>query len=85
MKDFTALEQVVKGSEIALAEEIRYYSLIDKNGKLKEKPDPFKSSIFVKWFVRASIGCWKDQDPQMCQVLANLCVLSLYEQQSSAC
>jgi hypothetical protein len=31
------------------------------------------------------VGCWKDQAPEMCQVLANLCVLSLYDQKNAAC
>ena len=32
-----------------------------------------------------AVGCWKDKNPQMCQILANLCVLNLYDQNSGAC
>jgi len=33
----------------------------------------------------AAVGCWKDKNPQMCQIIANLCVLTLYDQNRGAC
>jgi len=49
------------------------------------KPLSLDSDVFAHYFVEAGIGCWQDKVPRHCQVLANLCVLTLYDQDSGPC
>lgn len=39
----------------------------------------------LELFTKSSIGCQSYQDVTSCQTLANLCVLSLYDELSAAC
>lgn len=41
--------------------------------------------MFRHFLVEAGVGCWKDKVPRYCQLLANLCVLTLYDQGSASC
>ena len=65
---------------------ITYRSLQLADGELDAKePDAVVSAVFRHYLVEAGVGCWKDRVPRHCQVLANLCVLTLYDQASPAC
>ena len=39
----------------------------------------------MKYFVKSAIGCQSHNDARSCQTLANLCVLSLYDEAQAAC
>jgi hypothetical protein len=41
--------------------------------------------VFAYYFAQAAIGCQKNQVPEHCQTLANLCVLTLYNQANAVC
>ena len=51
----------------------------------RRTPTAVRSAVFTHYLVEAAVGCWKDGVPRFCQVLANLCVLTLYDQGSAAC
>lgn len=56
------------------AQQITYTSVIKDNGDLSSQTVT-QSDTFKFFFYKAAIGCSKDNDPTMCQVLSNLCVL----------
>ena len=62
------------GFPLDIAKSITYYSVLNQDNQLVTKNLPY-SDTFNYFYYYASIGCWKDSDPQACQVLANLCVL----------
>jgi hypothetical protein len=43
------------------------------------------SDVFSQFYAESAAGCKLNQDPKQCQVLANLCVLKLYNESSLEC
>jgi hypothetical protein len=69
-----------------LTPDITYRSLQFADGSPDaRKPASVSSAVFSHYLAEAAVGCWKDGVPRFCQVLANLCVLTLYDQGSPAC
>jgi hypothetical protein len=66
-----------------LANQITYYDFINKTDTTK--PLVETSDVFNTNFAQAALRCKIESDPKACQVLANLCVLQLYNEQSLAC
>jgi hypothetical protein len=58
-----------------------YYDLVDSPGEAFE----INSDIYRQFYVKSAIGCKVDKSPHDCQMLANLCVLKLYDEKSSVC
>lgn len=66
-----------------LASQITYQDFVNKTDE--SKPVVENSDVFNQLFAKAALGCKFQSDPQQCQVLANLCVLQLYNEQTLAC
>jgi hypothetical protein len=64
-------------------DKVTFYSMVNSKGPL----DPFtlNSDVFEQFYVDAAVGCKYENSPQACQTLANLCVLQLYNEQTTAC
>jgi hypothetical protein len=73
-----------KGFPIDVAKQITYYSVLDSNNALTTKALSY-SDTFNYYYYYAAIGCWKELNPVSCQILANLCVLQLYDETSAVC
>ena len=43
------------------------------------------SDVFVQFYYQSAVGCKYEKDQKQCQVLANLCVLQLYNEWTQAC
>lgn len=83
--EYDSLSSNVLGGDLKFSKRVTYSFLIDKEGNPTNNPITIQSEIYGQWFVKAAIGCNKDKDPQMCQALANLCVLQLYNESTVAC
>jgi meckelin len=70
--------------KLSEAQQITYNSVIKDNGDLSSQTVT-QSDTFKYFFYKAAIGCSKDNDPTMCQVLSNLCVLQLYSEKETVC
>ena len=44
-----------------------------------------ESDVFKYYYLQSAVGCTVDQDLRQCQILANLCVLQLYNEKTIAC
>jgi hypothetical protein len=62
-----------------------YFDAESARGVKVTEPIIQTSDVFNQYFVESVVGCSKNRDPQKCQVLANLCVLSLYNENMLAC
>ena len=88
--DRRALEGVVQGGDLEKSDVMRFRSVVDEEGELKSryadwKPQEVNSEVLRQQFRLSAVGCWKHGRPQMCQALANLCVLTLYDRTSIPC
>ena len=43
------------------------------------------SGLFSYLYLKSAMNCQRYQNPQACQTLANLCVLTMYDEQQTAC
>jgi hypothetical protein len=59
---------------------VEYRSVLDLNNEIKSPAVPIESDTFNHFYYEAFIGCYHDESPEKCQILANLCVLSLYDE-----
>jgi hypothetical protein len=75
----------VLGGDLKFSKRVTYSSLLDKEGAPTNVPVTITSQIFSEYFVKSAIGCNKNRDPIMCQSIANLCVLQLYNESTVAC
>ena len=55
-------------------EKVTYFNLKKANGE-DDGEQTVDSEVFKQFYLRAAVGCQIHQDQEMCQVLANLCVL----------
>lgn len=69
---------------IEYGRKITYYSVLDINNAITTQSLSY-SDTFNYYYYDAAIGCSIDEDPQKCEILANLCVLQLYSEQSTVC
>lgn len=70
----------------AIANSVTYYSNTDENNlPLAEPFTVAESNLFKHFYLQSAIGCKNYQNIQDCQVLANLCVLQLYNEQTIVC
>ena len=74
-EDYDELNANVLGGKLLFSKSVTYSFLVDKKEDPTNIPLTIQSEIFNQWFVKAAIGCNKNKDPQMCQAMANLCVL----------
>ena len=89
-EDEKALEGVIQGGDLSRAKAMRFRSVVDEDGQFKSryndwKPQEVNSEVLNQHFTLSAIGCWKYGNPEMCQALANLCVLTLYDLTSIPC
>ena len=64
-------------------DKVTFYSMVNSKGPLE--PFTLNSDVFEQFYVDAAVGCKYENSPQACQTLANLCVLQLYNEQTTAC
>jgi len=65
---------------------VTYYSAQDATGQpLGRNITVAESNLFKRFYLKSAIGCRMYQNLQDCQVLANLCVMQLYDEQTIAC
>lgn len=76
--------QLANGYPLEYARQITYHSVLDINNQITTKSLSY-SDLYNYYYYYAAIGCWKENDPTKCQILANLCVLQLYNEQSTVC
>lgn len=81
--DFVELDTEVGDMTAALS--VKYKSLLDVAGKPLDKVEAIQSKTMTENFAPSAIGCKKYKRPEDCQTLANLCVLTLYDQTSAPC
>ena len=80
----TDKNELNQGFPLEYAKQTTYYSLLDANNQLATRTLQY-SDLFNYYYYYAALGCWKDNHPQKCQILANLCVLQLYNERSTVC
>lgn len=90
--DEDLLELVIPGGDLEGARSLTFRSRVDADGTFestqanwKAEAGEINSQVLGDYFVRSALGCWKYKNPEMCQALANLCVLTLYDQTSKPC
>jgi hypothetical protein len=63
---------------------VYYDSLVNSKGAMS--PDILAGSdIFRQFYVASAVGCKYYNDPKSCQILANLCIMQLYNERTIAC
>ena len=82
--DFDELTRRVPAGGLEGTKTLTYNSVVRSDGTIGSS-DGVVSEVFDYHFVQGAIGCWKYKSPASCQVLANLCVLTLYQEGSGAC
>jgi len=75
---------LVANSQVSQAKVVQFTEVISTNGELVQIGN-VKSDVFNNHFAAAAAGCWKHNDRKSCQVLANLCVLTLYDMNHESC
>eukprot|EP00347_Sterkiella_histriomuscorum_P018733 403344384 len=80
----TDVQNLTSGFPLEFARQVTYNYVLDFNENRVTKILGY-SDLFSYYYYYSAIGCWMDEDPQKCQILANLCVLQLYNEQSTVC
>ena len=68
---------------LSSATEVNYKSIVGENGE--SLVGSVQSAVFTQFFLSAAVECQVNADATGCQVLGNLCVLTLYDEESAAC
>ena len=61
------------------------YNNVQQVGRDGSSTEAFTSDVFKHYYFQSAVGCRENNDQRMCQVLANLCVLQLYNERTIAC
>ena len=61
------------------------YNNVRQVGRSGSSTEAFTSDVFKYYYFQSAVGCRENNDQRMCQVLANLCVLNLYNERTMAC
>ena len=61
------------------------YNNVRQVGRSGSTTEAFTSDVFKHYYYQSAIGCREYEDQRMCQILANLCVLNLYNEGTVAC
>lgn len=84
--DYDAVAAEIPGEQILLAKSITFRDVISSDGSATlSTSSPIASDLFSRYLVEGAVGCKFDGQPKACQMLANLCVLTMYDPGSGAC
>ena len=80
-------EDLTEGFDSSNAQLISYSAIetLSSDGIWSVSPNTHNSGTFQYFYLDAAVGCVTFNDVQKCQLLANLCVLQLYNSASEAC
>ena len=70
---------------ITQAQKVNFHNILEADNIRVRPSGEFTSDVFSTHFVDAAVGCITQKNPTKCQVLANLCVLQMYDSSSAAC
>lgn len=84
--DYNEVTASLPGQQLISARSLTFRDVVSSDGSAKlSTSDPVESDLFGRYLVESAVGCTFYQQPQMCQLLANLCVLTMYDAGSGAC
>lgn len=84
--DYDAVLADIPGQQLISARSLTFRDVISSDGSATlTTSSPVESDLFSRYLVEGAVGCRFNQQPKMCQLLANLCVLTLYDPGSGAC
>jgi meckelin len=84
--DYDAIISDLPGQQLISARSLTFRDVISSDGSAKlSTSDPVESDLFGRYLVEGAVGCTFNQQPESCQLLANLCVLTMYDAGSGAC
>ena len=61
------------------------YNNVKQVGRSGSSTEALISDVFKHYYYQSAVGCRDYDDQRMCQILANLCVLNLYNERTIAC
>ena len=61
------------------------YNNVKQVGRSGSTTEALISDVFKHYYFQSAVGCREYNDQRMCQILANLCVLNLYNERTIAC
>jgi hypothetical protein len=70
--------------DAATVNRVIYRNIVNPDGSISD-PVSLQSDVFVQFYLESAVGCYYNDDPEKCQILANLCVLQLYDLTTNAC
>jgi hypothetical protein len=84
--DYDAVAANIPGEQLLLAKSVTFRDVISSDGSATlSTRSPITSDLFSRYLVEGAVGCRFDGQPKACQMLANLCVLTMYDPGSGAC